>query len=401
MKRKRIIKVNLKKKEVLFLIKYFGRSDLLTLWSKMKWSAVSILLFLPVSLFSQEKMLKGATVLENGKSATIKFLLSSTIDNLEWDVDYVNNTIQITISDLGVEGGERFSQIDGEYIKSISSLESSADKSLRVQVAYRNGIKAEDFRERVTLASANRELFLFIKEPLNNKIGFPAVKGYIPFWGQSQKKILDNKEFVLSSNEKVPHPFSGDHFLKASSKIYQAIAGDLFSNKKKASWQKYNIFIIVLLAVIGFLMICIQWRKKKESKKTIDKNLDIKVLNQYRLDSNKSLMIVDVGEKTFLLGVANHSITYLKTLSSINGEGFSDDSLKKQKRKGARDNMLSLHLDKSFKMTTSQPSKKSGLRAKSFEILSVTSPMGKGHQNDRLINSIEDNGSYKKSEKMS
>lgn len=281
-------------------------------------------ILLPLSLFSQEKMLRGATVLENGKSATIRLLLSSTINNPKWDVDYVNNRIQIDIPGLNVEGGGKFSQIDGEYIKSISSQEIS-DDILRVQVVYKNGIRASDFKKRVSLIKGDEELFLFIKEPLRVSVASNDVKeGSVPVY-RDREKVLDNRVINLSSVER--EDITSKTYFTGEGIAANMFAGSLFTQGGRGFLEKLTL-IGLIFTIFSFLFI--QIRKKKQWQ-TVNKNSDIKILDRCRLDSKKSLMVVDVGQEILLLGVTDRSITPIKTLCSHKNTLCSSESEKEKK----------------------------------------------------------------------
>lgn len=299
---------------------------------------------LPLSLFSQEKMLRGATVLENGKSATIRLLLSSTINNPKWDVNYVNNRIQIDIPGLNVEGGGKFSQIDGEYIKSISSQEIS-DDILRVQVVYKNGIRASDFKKRVSLIKGDEELFLFIKEPLRASVASNDVKeDSVPVY-RNREKVLDNRVINLSSVEREDMISLSETRSTGGGIATNMFIDSLFAKEGERVLEKL-ILISLIFATFGLLVI--QMRKKKQWQ-TVDKNSDIKILDRCRLDSKKSLMVVDVGQERLLLGVTDRSITPIKTLCSHKNTLFQSSSEKEEKIDSFLDSGT-LGLGKSFQI---------------------------------------------------
>ena len=310
----------------------------------MNW-IFGLLLFLPLSVFSQEKTLRGATVLENGKSATIRLLLSSSMNSPKWNVDYVNNMIQIDIPGLNVEDGGKFSQVDGEYIKSISSHEIS-DDILRVQVVYKDGVRASDFKKGVSLIKGDGELFLFIKEPLKASLASNSVKesSVASSMYRDQEKVLDNRELNIDlSSVELEASLSEAHSM-GEGIIANMLADSLFVKGGGGRVLEKLTLIGLIFTAFGVLQI----RKKKQwLKKAVDRNSDIKILDRCRLDSKKSLMVVDVGAEILLLGVTDNSITPIKTLYSHKNT-LSQSSSEKEK-----DSLLdssALGLDKSFQI---------------------------------------------------
>jgi flagellar protein FliO/FliZ len=84
-------------------------------------------------------------------------------------------------------------------------------------------------------------------------------------------------------------------------------------------WQKMVISLGVLAALLGGASIALKkWNKDSKNKNL--KNTKIKVLTQHYLGPKKSILIVQVAGESILLGVTDHNISMLKTLSLIDDE---------------------------------------------------------------------------------
>jgi flagellar protein FliO/FliZ len=95
----------------------------------------------------------------------------------------------------------------------------------------------------------------------------------------------------------------------------------LKEQKKSESqpWQKMVISLGILAALLGAASVALKkWNKDSKNKNL--KNTKIKVLTQHYLGPKKSILIVQVAGESILLGVTDHNISMLKTLSLIDDE---------------------------------------------------------------------------------
>lgn len=79
--------------------------------------------------------------------------------------------------------------------------------------------------------------------------------------------------------------------------------------------------LIASLSIVGILLTGgLYFVKKKGFKKNLLKENQIKVLTQHYLGPKKSLAIVRVAGESILIGVTDHSINHIRTLSLLDDE---------------------------------------------------------------------------------
>jgi len=76
----------------------------------------------------------------------------------------------------------------------------------------------------------------------------------------------------------------------------------------------YYVQLIVTLALlIGVLFVVLKWGKRAYDKKYSG---DIKIVDKVPLDSNVSLVVAEVRQEVFLLGLGNKGLSMLAKLDS-------------------------------------------------------------------------------------
>jgi flagellar protein FliO/FliZ len=90
---------------------------------------------------------------------------------------------------------------------------------------------------------------------------------------------------------------------------------------KKAAASPFNKMMFTL-GVLALLLgaLCLGLRRWIKANPKLKQNTKIKVLTQHHLGPKKSLAIVNVAGESLLIGVTDHNITMLKTLSLLDEE---------------------------------------------------------------------------------
>jgi flagellar biosynthetic protein FliO len=92
-------------------------------------------------------------------------------------------------------------------------------------------------------------------------------------------------------------------------------------NKKSAAISPVNKMVMAIFALIligGIVLMAVQKMNTKQGHSEIAKN--IKVLTQKSLGPKKNLMLIRVAGETILIGVTDHNINHIKTLSLMEDE---------------------------------------------------------------------------------
>ena len=137
------------------------------------------------------------------------------------------------------------------------------------------------------------------------------------YFNKIAKPVTDGEESDLLKEETLTK--EEVKVSKAESEIPLNIAKS--SKKKKASLSPLNkvvLSIFGLLAIAGLVFGLLQKFSKKTGYTTVAKNIN--VLAQKSIGPKKNLMLIQIAGETILLGVTDHNINHIKTLSLLEDE---------------------------------------------------------------------------------
>ena len=95
------------------------------------------------------------------------------------------------------------------------------------------------------------------------------------------------------------------------------------SSSAKSPWGRLIMSLFVVAIVGAVLFRSLKWWQKKAAVQT-DTN-KIRIVNQHYLGPRKSLAIIRVAGESILIGVTDHNISLIKSLSLLDGEDVSND----------------------------------------------------------------------------
>ena len=88
--------------------------------------------------------------------------------------------------------------------------------------------------------------------------------------------------------------------------------------KPQSMWGRLVLsFIVVGAVAIGLVLATRRWAKKRNTIGGVNK---VKINHQLHLGPKKSIALIEVAGEHLLIGVTDHNINLLKTLSIINDE---------------------------------------------------------------------------------
>lgn len=116
----------------------------------------------------------------------------------------------------------------------------------------------------------------------------------------STKKIEDDSS--LKKEEQIPA------FREAQVKV----------EKPQSMWGRLVLsFLVVAAVAVGLILATRRWAKKRNTIGGVNK---VKINHQLHLGPKKSIALIEVAGEHLLIGVTDHNINLLKTLSIINDE---------------------------------------------------------------------------------
>ncbi len=90
------------------------------------------------------------------------------------------------------------------------------------------------------------------------------------------------------------------------------------AEKPQSMWGRLLMSLVVVAAVAGGLIFAT--RRWAKAKNTVGGQAKVKVSHQLHLGPKKSIALIEVAGEHLLIGVTDHNINLLKTLSIINDE---------------------------------------------------------------------------------
>jgi len=102
--------------------------------------------------------------------------------------------------------------------------------------------------------------------------------------------------------------------------VLSKIRKDVVTQKSSTGRLLISLGIVILVAA-GLMLFARQWAKRKSGLK---QHHQIRVLTQYPLGPKKGLAIIRVAGESILIGVTDHNISMIKSLSIIDEELPSD-----------------------------------------------------------------------------
>ncbi len=141
--------------------------------------------------------------------------------------------------------------------------------------------------------------------------------------GEANIPVGTNETNVAATSAMAPAPLPKTETAKLPENEIPVLTGN--KDVKKATGGGLSR-VMTTLGVLAVLLGAAMFGIKRFSRRRENKNHNtrIKVLTQYALGPKKNLSIVQVAGETLLLGVTEHNISILKTLSLIDDE-FPDE----------------------------------------------------------------------------
>jgi flagellar protein FliO/FliZ len=275
---------------------------------------------------------------------------------------FIGDTLQIDLPQTTFPKGRHIIQLNGKTVKSVSVLQPDAETT-RVRIAFNKGIAAGHFEKALRFTNQDHRLSIEIPNVAEaakseNQVANEATKTYqvAAATASSSAAASGNDDETSKSTRLVAQADATDKSDKdargasataAPAQAATAAVGadaseastpidavqkpqpkeseipvvmDEKKDKKESSSpiQRVLITLGVLAALLGGATFALKkWAKKTEGK---NKGTKIKVLTQHHLGPKKSLLIVQVAGESILVGVTDHNISMLKTLSLLDEE---------------------------------------------------------------------------------
>lgn len=287
-------------------------------------------------------VLQGVHSYHKGSKFITELEFDQEIQSKDIQVEFIRQTIQLNIPEAAI-AKSIFKRVKEKDVKSIYAYQFNKNL-LRTRIIY-NKIEASQFKGSVDLASVGNKVYISIpkpslvtashlKEDLSSKdntavataAGVDSAKSDIDLDAE-----IERASHELSRNEKVGIvdkrknlTLTGQNKAQIEKNLPESQIPVFTKEKKKevtakgSPWTRLIFSFLIILASCGGLIAFAKWWKRTRPVNT--EKTKIRVLTQFHLGPKKSLAIVRVAGEAILIGVTDHNISMIKTLTLMDDE---------------------------------------------------------------------------------
>ena len=262
----------------------------------------------------------------DGEKFTAVYQVSEPIENKEFNINYRPRSIELNFAGASL-AEKSIVRVDHTFVDRIYSA--NKDGKVFSRIILKEGLVAKDYEKRVGFEIKDNKVVLKIAD----KEVFPtsAAADLDAALDKEVERVLSQdlpeKQTVKTTGITVPIKVSKQHVKTEEHKKESEIPVLTEKNDSKAAETEnpYGRMIMsfVVIGLFGAAMAMMtRWWKKKSSKST--DNNKIRMVTQHFLGPRKSLAIVRVAGETMLIGVTDHNISMIKSLSLLDDDDMEN-----------------------------------------------------------------------------
>lgn len=287
---------------------------------------------------------------EDGFITELKFDREVSADRVQ--VEFINQTVQIDVKDANFSAGKSFKKVSDAQVRSVFTYQSEPG-IVRTRVIHHKDIEAKKFKNNIEVNAKNNSVFVTIKNPegmiktsqdkdvealfsdrppidLDRELSGPHKNSVRDEDLSSEEEKLLAAAAEMSTDQKGKQNKEKNTEKKSAEKGKTIIEEEipLTIGTKKVSEEESSPWFRLLLSmgVISVVAIALIVGVKKFSKghHKVGGSIKVRVVSQHPLGPKKNLTIVNVAGEILLLGVTDHSINMIKSISLIDDELVDD-----------------------------------------------------------------------------
>lgn len=306
---------------------------------------VLLIVFSSMALQAQV-VLENIKTQKNNEGFITELSFNKAIDKKNVDVELINQTVQVNIKNGLFKKGKDLLSIEDDRVKSVFTYQPEKNL-LRTRIIHHKPIDATELEGFIDVKALGKSLIISVMDPATT-LPVKVDESSISFAKPPQ--VLEQPEKEVEAVEETQ---SLTTFTEKKEKATEQETPEsqipVFAKSDKVEKtdmsQSYyrmlaSIFIVILVGIAS--VVFAKWWSKK-SKKTVEAT-KIQMTTQFHLGNKKSLAIVQVAGEYILIGVTDHNISMIKTLSLLD-EDFNDEMPRH----------FATELDKSFEFDREEP----------------------------------------------
>jgi flagellar biosynthetic protein FliO len=266
---------------------------------------------------------------ESSFQTTLTF--DKDITNEATMVDFINQTIQVDVANTTMTKARDRQKVENGQVKSLYTYRPT-DGVVRHRMILDNDQSADTFKDRIDIAKSGNALTITLK---GNTSAEQILKGALPPKSLDQAPATQSngdmeEEIQAAAQNPVQSSAKAEAVVAEATEATTALdkkseeSTPIFKTpitaggKSQGLWQRLLISIGVLIAAATGLVLFAKWWAKTHKKNPMAGKIE--VVSQFHLGPKKSLVIVRVAGDFILLGITDHNISMIKTLSLIDDE---------------------------------------------------------------------------------
>ncbi len=314
--------------------------------AKMRIFTTIIIFFFSQVSSASAPLFESAKTFKQGTSLITELQFNQPVEANKASIEFINETIQINIRDAAIATAKLNQPIQDERAESLFVYQAEPNL-LRTRIIYKKSTPAQEFDGHVDLTAVDGKIIITVKDPnaavtadkaseplrlmppvdLNSMLE-PKISAESPLQ-QSAASILED-EFLANQKtaptvsnetlaEKSASPLTGDEkqSLKES-EIPLSLEKTKSAAQQESPWMRMILSLIVV-SVVGLIAVIVAKRYAKAKVPGLSK-VQIQVVSQQALGPKRSLMVIRVAGEDILIGVTDHNVSLIKSLSFIDDE---------------------------------------------------------------------------------
>lgn len=259
----------------------------------------------------------------------------------EFSVDFINETVQINIPGAVVKGGKRFDNLKDKEVRSLFTYQPEKDL-LRHRIILKKGNSALKYEDQVSLMTSGNTLKIKVGQPSQDFVVSSILDSLPPknkdlkdstlniqaekseglrLSANSSKKVIKkNASEELALPKALLEEAKKEEAPKKESEIPVLIGSKKVKKAESSPWTRMLISLAIVLVMGVGVAFGIKRYVNKGKEVNNGKAPAIKVIAQHYLGPKKKLAVVRVAGESILIGMTDHSINHIKTLSLLDEE---------------------------------------------------------------------------------
>lgn len=297
------------------------------------------------SIYASATNLEKAEAYTRGSEILAEFNFDQVVSAENAKIEFINETIQVDLKNASIPQGKFSQKIQDKKATSLFVYQAEPE-ILRARIIFKKDVQASQYQNHVSIEANGSKLVVKVADPATAKAAAAETKSDLKLAPPldlnaalepkmtvsdtpapiSAASILETELLSASSNASaetdsaaaLPQSQSSEKENLKESEIPLKLDAGKKESSQESPW--FRMFMSLgVVSVVGLVAIVLAKRYAKVKTPGASK-IKIQVVSQQSLGPKKNLMVVRVAGEDILIGVTDHNISMIKSLSLIDDE---------------------------------------------------------------------------------